>query len=99
MVNAKHTSLEEQLLSAGDVDRENLAELAKILFVMNGWKPGPIAGSYMVICTKPDEEWCVGQLWADQEQPFRIFEHKRYPSPDQAQAAAEALKAGEEAPP
>ena len=26
---------------------------------------GPIPGFYVVVCTKADEEWCVGQLAAD----------------------------------
>lgn len=92
MGDHEQSSLEEELLRSGDIDHEKLAELAKVLFVMNGWKPGPIPNSYMVLCTRPGEEWCVGQLWADQERPFRLFEDMRFSSPERAQAAAEELK-------
>jgi len=55
----------------------------------------------MVICTKPDTEWCVAQLNADRAKPFILFEDKVFSSPDLAQAEAERFKRerGETLPP
>ena len=92
MSGSQSASFEEQLLDANGIDREKLAELARILFVMNGWRSGPLPGRYLVICTKPAEEWYVGQLWADQEQPFRLFPELRFTSAEEAETAALALQ-------
>ena len=92
-------SIEDELLTAADVDREKLAEFGKIMFMLNGFQRGPLRNKYMIICTKPNQQWCVAQLWADEEKPFRILEGMCYPSLHEAETAAEALKAGEEAPP
>jgi hypothetical protein len=83
--------IEDELLNAAHADLEKLAEFAKILFMLNGFRPGPLPDKYVVLCTKPDEEWCVAQLWADEEKPFRVLEGMRYGSAKDAEHAAEAL--------
>ena len=85
------SALEQALL--GGLDREKLSDLAEVLFALNNHRHGPIAGFYVVVCTKAEEEWCVGQLCADREKPLMLFEDKLYDSPAAAQAAAERLKA------
>lgn len=83
-------ALEQEALSGLDMDKIN--DLAECLFVLNNRRYGPIAGAYMVVCTKPDKEWCVGQLNSDRLKPIILFEDKVYDSPEMAQAAAQAFK-------
>ena len=91
-------SLEKVAL--GDLDEDKLNDLAKCLFTLNNRKYGPIPGAYMVMCTKPDKEWCVAQLNADRAKPFVIFEDKVFTSIEAAQKEAERIKKerGESAP-
>ena len=66
--------LEKNALKNLDIDKIN--DIAKCLFVLNNRKYGPIPGAYMVMCTKPGKEWCIGQLNADRAKPFVLFEDK-----------------------
>lgn len=90
--------LEKAILQELDIDKMN--ELAECLFVLNNRRYGPIAGAYLVVCTKPNKEWCVGQLNADRLKPVILFEDKVFPSPELAQAEALRIKdeRGEAAP-
>ena len=83
-----------------NLDEDKLNELAKSLFTLNNRKYGPIPGAYMVMCTKPNKEWCVAQLNADRAKPFVIFEDKAFNSIKEAQEEAERMKKdrGESAP-
>ena len=83
-----------------DLDKDKINDLAECLFVLNNKKYGPIAGAYMVMCTKPGKEWCVAQLNADRAKPFILFEDKIFPSIEKAQKEAERIKKerGESAP-
>ena len=87
-------------VALGDLDEDKLNDLAKCLFTLNNRRYGPIPGAYMVICTKPEKEWCVAQLNADRAKPFIIFEDKAFNSIDAAQKEAEKIKKerGESAP-
>ena len=87
-------------IALGDLDEDKLNDLAKCLFTLNNRKYGPIPGAYMVMCTKPDKEWCVAQLNADRAKPFVIFEDKVFTSIEAAQKEAERIKKerGESAP-
>ena len=90
--------LEKEALKYLDMDKIN--DLAESLFVLNNRKYGPIPGAYMVMCTKPGKEWCVGQLNADRAKPFILFADKVFSSPSEAQKEAEKIKSekGESAP-
>ena len=90
--------LESAVLAELDIDKLN--DLAECLFVLNNRRYGPIPGAYMVVCTKPNQEWCVGQLNADRRKPLLLFEDKVFPSPELAQQEALRIKAerGEGAP-
>ena len=89
----------EKLAMKG-LDKDKINEIAKCLFVLNNRKYGPIPGAYMVMCTKPGKEWCVGQLSADRVKPFVLFEDKVFSSPKEAQKEAGRIKKerGESAP-
>ena len=84
--------LERAALS--ELDPDKLNALAECLFVLNNRRYGPIAGAYMVVCTKRDEEWCVGQLNADRRKPILLFEDKVFPSPELARQEALRIKEG-----
>ena len=90
--------LEKEALNNLDADKIN--DIAKCLFVLNNRQYGPIPGAYMVMCTKPGKEWCVGQLNADRAKPFVLFEDKVFSSSEEAQKEAERIKKdrGESAP-
>ena len=91
--------LEKAALAGLDVDKLN--DLAECLFVLNNRRYGPIPGAYMVVCVKPGQEWCVGQLNADRSKPIILFEDKVFSSPELAQHEAQRIKEarGELAPP
>ena len=91
-------ALEKNALN--DLDMDKINDLAECLFVLNNRRYGPIPGAYMVMCTKPGKEWCVGQLNADRAKPFVLFEDKIFPSAEEAQKEAEKIKKdrGESAP-
>ena len=96
--NSPLNDLEKEALKYLDMDKIN--DLAESLFVLNNRKYGPIPGAYMVMCTKPGKEWCVGQLNADRAKPFILFADKVFSSPSEAQKEAEKIKSekGESAP-
>jgi len=96
--NLSFNTLEKNALKNLDMDKMN--ELAECLFVLNNRRYGPIPGAYMVMCTKPGKEWCVGQLNADRAKPFILFNDKVFSSPEEAQKEAEKIKKdrGESAP-
>ena len=96
--NTPLNDLEKEALKYLDMDKIN--DLAESLFVLNNRKYGPIPGAYMVMCTKPGKEWCVGQLNADRAKPFILFSDKIFSSPNEAQKEAEKIKneKGESAP-
>ncbi len=95
---APPNELERAVLKELDIDKLN--DLAECLFVLNNRRYGPIPGAYMVVCTKPDEEWCVGQLNADRLKPILLFENKVFSTPELARQEALRIKQerGESAP-
>ena len=96
--NSSLNTLEKNALK--DLDMDKMNDLAECLFVLNNRRYGPIPGAYMVMCTKPGKEWCVGQLNADRSKPFILFDDKVFSSPEEAQKEAERIKKdrGESAP-
>ena len=96
--NSSLNALEKNALKNLDMDKMN--DLAECLFVLNNRRYGPIPGAYMVMCTKPGKEWCVGQLNADRANPLILFNDKVFSSPEEAQKEAEKIKKdrGESAP-
>ena len=96
--NLSLNTLEKNALK--DLDMDKMNDLAECLFVLNNRRYGPIPGAYMVMCTKPGKEWCVGQLNADRAKPFILFKDKVFSSPEEAQKEAEKIKKdrGESAP-
>jgi hypothetical protein len=79
-------------MALADLDVDKLNQLAECLFVLNGRRYGAVAGAYLVVCTKPGAEWCVGQLNADRAKPLILFEDKVFSTPDMAIKEAERMK-------
>jgi hypothetical protein len=100
-VGATMTPLNElESAALGELDVDKLNDLAECLFVLNNRRYGPIPGAYMVVCTKPEKEWCVGQLNADRIKPIILFEDKVFSTPELAQHEALRIRQerGESAP-
>ncbi len=74
------------------LDEEKVIDVAECLFKLNNNKYGAISGAYVVVCIKPDKQWCVGQLNADRAKPIILFEDKVYDSPELAQEEAQRIK-------
>lgn len=74
------------------VDEGEFADFASILFMINGNKPGPVPGFYVIVEAVKGSGWCVGQLHADAATPLRAFRNPMYPSPEEARLAAEKLR-------
>lgn len=70
----------------------NYAELAKVLFKLNSYRPGPVRGWYIVVCIKPDRAWAVGQMMADSFNPIRVFSDLVFKTEKEARNKAEELR-------
>ena len=68
------------------------ADFAKLLYKMNGYRPGPVTGWYVVVEAEPGR-FAVGQLCVDPNVPVLLFEDEIYPSEAQARDAANARRA------
>ena len=89
-LEGKPSALESSVFGGLDPDRVN--QLAECLFTLNSRRFGPIPGAYVVVCTKPGERWCVGQLSADRARPVVLYEALEFDEPTAAQRAAEAMR-------
>jgi hypothetical protein len=68
------------------------ADFAKLLYKMNGYRPGPVTGWYVVVEPEPGR-FAVGQLCVDPNVPVVLFEDEIYPSEGEARDAANARRA------
>lgn len=68
------------------------AEFAQLLYKMNGFRPGPVENSYVIVCVEPDKRWAVGQLRADPKTPVQVFDDLVFDSEAAARSKAEALR-------
>ncbi|GAB5471136.1 MAG: hypothetical protein Kilf2KO_41660 [Rhodospirillales bacterium] len=74
------------------------ADFAKVLYKLNGYRPGPVRGWYVVVCVEPGKAWAVGQLRADTQQPLQLFSDLVFETEDAARATADALRLKDPAP-
>lgn len=70
-------------------------ELAKLLFKLNGCRPGPVRGWYVVVCADTERSWAVGQLCANAFAPVQVFEDMVYSSEADARARAISLRSND----
>lgn len=75
------------------VDAGNLySDLAKLLYSLNGHRPGPVRGFYVVVEAEVGR-FAVGQLCADPATPVQLFEDLVYATEAEARNKAAALRA------
>jgi hypothetical protein len=72
-------------------DTRAYADLAKILYALNGHRPGPVAGFYVIVEAGPGR-YAVGQLRADPRTPVQLFEDLVYDDEAAARAKAAELR-------
>lgn len=68
------------------------ADFAKLLYKMNGYRPGLVTGWYVVVEPEPGQ-FAVGQLAVDPNIPVVLFSDEVYPAEADARAAAAGFKA------
>jgi hypothetical protein len=68
------------------------ADFAKILYRLNGSRPGPVRGFYVIVGVEPGR-YAVGQLCADPHFPVQLFEDLVFPTEEQARDTAAAMRA------
>ncbi len=90
LVDPNEPSSKEQLPVS--IDQGDFSSLGALLFMINGHRPGPIRGFYVVVEAQKGKGWCVGQMHADSETPLRVFIDAVYPSEDEARQAAERMR-------
>jgi hypothetical protein len=74
------------------VDEGEFSPFATILFMINGHRPGPVPGFYVIVEAIKGKAWCVGQVHADATTPLRVFRTPMYDSESEARRAAEKLR-------
>jgi len=84
--------------SEAKVDDTSLyGDLAKLLYSLNGHRPGPVRGFYVIVEFEAGR-FAVGQLCADPAMPVQLFEDLVYPKEADARAKADALRAAQPGP-
>lgn len=74
------------------IEHGEFASLGALLFMINGHRPGPIRGFYVVVEARKGKSWCVAQMHADSVTPLRVFIDVLYPSENEARQAAEKMR-------
>ena len=64
---------------------------AKLLYKLNGYKPGPVTGWYVIVSPEPGK-YAVGQLRVDPEEPLVLFSDHVYDTEDEARDVAATLR-------
>ncbi len=77
---------------AGLEDDSRYADLAKVLYRLNGARPGPVRGFYVIVGIAPGR-YAVGQLCADPAAPVQLFEDLVFATEAEARVKAAALRA------
>jgi hypothetical protein len=74
------------------LDDSHYADLAKVLYRLNGARPGPVRGFYVIVGVEPGR-YAVGQLCADPAIPVQLFEDLIFTSEAAARDKAAELRA------
>ena len=73
-------------------DTSLYGDLAKLLYSLNGHRPGPVRGFYVIVEFEAGR-YAVGQLCADPAMPVQLFEDLVFEREADARAKADALRA------
>ena len=72
-------------------DESQYCSLAKVLYRLNGSRPGPVRAFYVIVAVEPGR-YAVGQLCADPKFPVQLFEDLVYSTEGEAHATADSLR-------
>jgi len=78
--------------SSRDASKRDRASLENILIMLNGFRRGTLEDKYVIVCTRPGEEWRVGQVCTDPASPIKLLEGHRYASIKAAEQAISHLR-------
>jgi hypothetical protein len=53
--------------------------------VLNAMRTGPLAGKYVLVCTRPHAEWMLAQFPDEQGQPLKLHHNRIFHSIDEAE--------------
>ena len=67
-------------------------DFAKVLYKMNNYKTGTVAGWFVVICIEENKKWAVAQLKADPNRPLLVFLDLIYNNEKEAMTKAAELR-------
>jgi hypothetical protein len=70
-------------------DRESLQSVVQVL---NGFRPGTLAGRYVVVHRSVSRHWAIAQLTTDADLPLDYLAGEEYPTEAAALAAVERLQ-------
>jgi hypothetical protein len=70
-------------------DREALQSVVQVL---NGFRPGTLAGRYVVVRRSASRQWAIAELTTDSDRPLDYLEGEEYPTEEAALAAVERLQ-------
>ena len=73
-------------------------DFAKILYKMNNYKTGTVAGWFVVICIEENKKWAVAQLKADPIKPLLVFEDLIFNNEKEAMTKAAELRISDPGP-
>lgn len=73
-------------------ERGDYDDLARLLFKLNGYRPGPVCGWYVIVRADSGRSWVVGQLCANAFTPVQVFEDLVYQTEAEARARATSLR-------
>lgn len=83
------TDQSQQCMPIGQGD---YADFAKVLYKLNGYRPGPVRGWYVVVCVEVGEAWAVAQLRADTQHPLQVFSDLVFESEELARDRAMQMR-------
>ena len=67
------------------------SDFAKLLYKLNGYKPGPVKGWFVIVSPNPGE-FAIGQLCVDPHIPVILYRDHVYKTESEAREKAELLK-------
>jgi hypothetical protein len=65
--------------------------LQSVVQVLNGFRPGTLAGRYVIVRRSETREWAVAQLTTDADRPLEYLADESYASEDAARDAVARL--------
>jgi hypothetical protein len=68
--------------------------LQSVVQVLNGFRPGRLAGRYVVVHRSASRRWAIAELTTDADHPLAYLEGEEHATEEAALAAVERLRCG-----